>query len=136
VNIIVIGYDDTEPAKRALSRAAELASAFGARLVVTSVVPVTTPATARSIGADPDDETTHEAQLAAAKGLLADRGLEADYVEAVGHPADAIVDVATAREADLIVVGTREPGFVQRLLGSSVSAAVAHKSSCDVLIVH
>jgi nucleotide-binding universal stress UspA family protein len=136
MNVIVVGYDDTEPAKRALERAAQLASAFGARIVVTSVVPVTTPATARSIGADPDAETSHDAQLAAAKGLLAGKGLEADYVEALGHPADSIVDVATARGADLIVVGTREPGFVQRLIGSSVSDAVAHKSSCDVLIVH
>ena len=37
---IVIGYDDTEPSKRALDRAIELAKAFGGNLVVTSVAPV------------------------------------------------------------------------------------------------
>ena len=37
---IVVGYDDTEPSKRALDRAAELASRFGAKLIVTSVAPV------------------------------------------------------------------------------------------------
>ncbi|HEY6112657.1 MAG TPA: universal stress protein, partial [Gaiellaceae bacterium] len=37
---IVLGYDDTETAKRALDRTAELAQAFGARVTVVSVAPV------------------------------------------------------------------------------------------------
>jgi nucleotide-binding universal stress UspA family protein len=133
---IVVGYDDTEPAKRALERAADLASAFGSRLVVTSVVAVMTSAAPRSIGTDPEDEGVHEAQLAAAKAFLTGRGIEADYIEALGHPAESIVEAAVERGADMIVVGTREPGFAQRLLGNSVSDAVAHRAHCDVLIVH
>jgi nucleotide-binding universal stress UspA family protein len=34
---IVIGYDETDAAKRALARASELAERFGARVIVTSV---------------------------------------------------------------------------------------------------
>ena len=37
---IVVGFDDTEPARRALARAADLAEAFDATLVVTSVRPL------------------------------------------------------------------------------------------------
>ena len=133
---IVVGYDDTDSAKRALERAAELAGAFGSRLVVTSVVSVTQPATARSIGADPDDGATRAQQLGAARAFLAGKALEADYIEAVGHTAESIVEAATERGADVIVIGSGEPGFVQRLLGSSISDAVAHKAHCDVLIVH
>ena len=133
---IVVGYDGTEPAKRALERAAELASAFGSRLVVTSVVEVVMSAAGRSIGTAPEGEGTHAAQLAAAKAFLAEKGLEADYIEALGHPAESIVDAAVERGADMIVIGTREPGFVQRLIGNSVSNAVANKAHCDVLIVH
>ena len=133
---IIVGYDDTEPAKRALERAADLAGAFGSRLIVTSVVAVVTSAAPRSIGTDPEDEGVHEAQLAAAKAFLTGRGIEADYIEALGHPAESIVEAAVERGADMIVVGTREPGFAQRLLGNSVSDAVAHRAHCDVLIVH
>jgi nucleotide-binding universal stress UspA family protein len=136
VKTIIVGYDDTEAAKRALERAAELASAFGSQLIVTNVVPVTPSATARSIGVDPDDGGSHAAQLAAAKSFLAGKGVQADYIEAVGHTAESIVEAATERGADMIVVGTREVGFLQRLLGSSISDAVSHRAHCDVLIVH
>jgi nucleotide-binding universal stress UspA family protein len=40
------------------------------------------------------------------------------------------------READLIVVGSREHSFLDRLLGRHVDEAVAAHAGCDVLLVH
>jgi nucleotide-binding universal stress UspA family protein len=134
---IVVGYDDTEPAQRALQRAAELAGVLGGKLVVTSVAPVHLPIGHGGSPIDPTDSPDmHRDELTAAAILLEGLGVEAEYVPAVGGPADTIVQLAGDREADMIVVGTREISVVQRLLGQSVSASVARHAHCDVLIVH
>ena len=134
---IVIGYDETEPANRALEREVEFAEAFGAKLIVTSVAPILVGA-GRSAGpTDPTDSFgKHLQELTHARSFLEGRKLEAEFVPAVGEPADTIVELAEERKADLIVVGTREPNILERLLGQSVSQTVSRHAHCDVLIVH
>jgi nucleotide-binding universal stress UspA family protein len=134
---IVLGYDDTEPAKNALQGTAKLAKAFDANVIVVSVAPVLTPASHGIGPIDPaDSPELHREELEHAKAMLSESGIEADYQVALGDPADMILDVAEARGADMIVVGSREVGLVQRLLGQSVSGAVQRRAHCDVLIVH
>ena len=134
---IVLGYDDTDPSRRALERTAELAEAFGAEVIVTSVAPIVA-SIGRSAGAlDPTDPPAkHAEELSHARAFLDGKGIGGDYQPAVGRPADTIVELANERGADLIVVGTRELGLIERLLGQSVSDSVAHHAHCDVLIVH
>jgi len=134
---IVLGYDESEPAKRALERAAELTKAFDSELIVTSIAPVLTNI-GRSAGPiDPaDPPSAHVEELKHAQTYLEGQGLQADYVPGLGHPAQTIAELAKERDADLIVVGTREPNLITRLFGQSVSDQVAHQVHCDVLIVH
>jgi nucleotide-binding universal stress UspA family protein len=134
---IVVAYDETAPAKRALKRAAELAKAFDAKVVVTSVAPLLHSSPRAITQVDPTDSLAdHDAELAGAEAYLEEQGIAPELVPAVGDPASAIVRLADERGADLVVVGTREPGLVDRVLRHSVSQNVARHSRRDVLIVH
>src|SRR5262245_22658101 len=107
---IVVGYDGTEASERALGRAADLAAAFGSSVVVTRRSAVMT-STAHGGGADPTDPPEeHAALLEKGRSALTERGVAAETVLGTGDPAEAIVELAEQRSADLIVVGTREPG--------------------------
>jgi nucleotide-binding universal stress UspA family protein len=124
---ILLAYDDTDVSNRALERAGELAKLYGAKLVVTSVTPV-------AVGEAPSMEPGPELQRAAAR--LRELEVDTELVEAIGDIASAVVEAAETHDAGLIVIGTREPSQVERMLGHSVSEQVQRMAHCDVLIVH
>jgi nucleotide-binding universal stress UspA family protein len=159
---IVVGYGDSEAAGRALIRAADVAEVFSAGLVVVSVEssrPVTVPApvlepegpllvstgvagpvatggTAPLPEPDLEPEELARRRLERARTALSGRKIEVEYVAEVGLPAERLLDVAEHRDADLIVVGSREHGLIERLLGRAVDQELARRSERDVLLVH
>jgi len=68
-------------------------------------------------------------------GIL--KGLQANVstVVTTGHPADAILDIATQTGSDLIAMGNRGMKAIGSLLLGSVTRAVAIKSPQSVLVV-
>jgi nucleotide-binding universal stress UspA family protein len=134
---ILIGYDEGEASKRALERGAQFAKAFDSQLIVTSIAPITTNI-GRSAGPiDPTDPPeAHIQELKHAQTYLEGQGVKADYAPGIGHPAETIAQVAEERGADLVILGTKEPGLIARLFGQSVSESVAHRVHCDVMFVH
>lgn len=134
---IVLGYDDTEASMRALRRVVELAKAFDTFVVAVSVARALVPA-GHGIGPiDPTDPPElHREELHHVKAVLDELDITADYEVGLGDPADLILKAAEKRDADMIVVGTSEPGLISRLLGLSVSETVQRRAHCDVLIVH
>ena len=117
---VLVGTDGSETATRAVRRAAEVAAACGARLIVAFVGDaeqgplVLTRATAAVAGIGPPPETR----------LLA------------GDPADALLGLAGVEHADLIVVGNKGMAGAQRFLLGSVPNKISHRAECDVLVAH
>jgi nucleotide-binding universal stress UspA family protein len=148
VNTIVVGYDGSDESAHALDRAVEYARAFGAKLAVVAVGELPSyvpPYGADAIGGLPptiedpaiamvDPEEIAEGVLGGARARVGD--VPADFLTRVGSADDALIAVADEVSAGLIVVGTREPGFLGRLLEGSVSQDVAKRAHCDVLVVH
>lgn len=118
---LVVGYDGSPSAQRALDRAATLTD-YGSRLIVAAV-------SADEHGLDESRKLLDEAEFR----LLRQR-VFCQKRELVGKPADALMSLATETQADLIVVGHGKTAL-QRLLLGSVSTKVVHDAPCDVLVV-
>ena len=85
--------------------------------------------------ADPKDEEEQREVLFAARDVLERAGIAAAGLAPIGDPADEILKTAKQFEAELIVMGARSLGTIERLVLGSVSTKVMHESGCDVLIV-
>jgi nucleotide-binding universal stress UspA family protein len=131
---ILVAYDGSSEAKRALDRAALLAKAEGGGSVaVISVVPVSM--SSRGGGIDPTSNLEdHKEMLREAKAQLAAAGIEPELIEAVGHPAESIVKAAEDEGYDAVVLGSRGLSGIRRALMGSVSSYVATHAPCDVYI--
>jgi nucleotide-binding universal stress UspA family protein len=114
---IVVAYDGSDAAARALDAAADLAG-YGSILSVVTVQN-------RSVDGD---------VAAGAREQLLRRHVEARYFQPSGDAAEQVVGTATELEADLIVVGRRSRTPLRALLGS-VSSRVVRSAPCDVLVV-
>ncbi len=132
---IVLAFDESPEAHRALEKTTELAKALQARVVVTSVAPVM-QLSGRGVGPyDPTDPPERHRVLARdAAAILAERGIDATAATGLGKPGDVIVELADEQGADVIVLGMSHHPQLSRILGS-VSEDVAHHAHCDVLLV-
>jgi nucleotide-binding universal stress UspA family protein len=137
---IVCATDFSERAADAERRAARLARALGAELVlahVASEAPLW-----RESFYTPDLRAVFEGQrkwaadtLAARAEALAAQGVAARIVVRVGLPWEEIVRLAAEEHADMIVMGTQGRTGLDRLLLGSVAERVIRRAPCPVLAV-
>ncbi len=130
---ILVAYDGSDSAKRALEEAAKLSN--GNRVTVVSVaeeLPQFGRAAAMLV---PEEHEERLRQLSEAVAALQQKGVTLHAVERQGDPAKLIVDEAKAERAELIVIGTRGLSPAKRLLLGSVSTKVLQHAPCNVLVV-
>jgi nucleotide-binding universal stress UspA family protein len=70
-----------------------------------------------------------------AKGAMGEEASSAHTEVAIGHPGTEIVGYSKAKNADLIVMGSRGMSAVAELIMGSVSEYVVRHASCPVTIV-
>ena len=141
---ILVGTDGSESSFGAVDRAAQLAAATGATLLLATAYS-TMPDRERLPAADrlgdlaykvqgstPADDALRDARERA----IAAGAKEIEQVAREGDAVDVIAKLARDRAADLVVVGNRGlNSLAGRILGS-VPANLSHRAPCDVLIVH
>jgi nucleotide-binding universal stress UspA family protein len=128
---IVIGYDGSESAMRALDRAAALADG-GSLTLVSAVRPLTGKG---GLAYDPVEKEKHAQHLHNAREQPKELGIECKLVEGFGDPARVVSAQADEVHADMIVVGTNHKNLLERLLLGSVSTDVLHRVKAEVLVV-
>lgn len=128
---ILVGYDGSEAARRALDAAADL-TGYGSSLAVVSVAH---EAEALDEPAASEEHVSARRLLSEARSLLLRRHVTARYLDPVGEPAEMLMETARELDADLIVVGRRNQHPFRRLVLGSVSSKVLGRAECDVLVI-
>jgi nucleotide-binding universal stress UspA family protein len=116
----LVAYDGSRKAEEALFAAAYLGAKWDTRLVVVTV---------------DDLARTGTATLDEARATLERYDLAADYVLAAGNVADAVVEVASERGCDLVVLGSsRAARVVESVVGGTLVRTLLHAQR-PVLVV-
>jgi Universal stress protein UspA and related nucleotide-binding proteins len=137
---IVVAYDGSDQAIKALNTAIELSKAFNSKLDVVEVVdtaallgmgfaPIPSDVIAQIYSKAQNDveQAKKKAQEAGVKDVTS-QVLE-------GDPATSIIEYASKNGADLIVMGSRGLSTFKRLVLGSVSSKVVQESRIPVLVV-
>jgi len=137
---ILLAYDGSSHADKAMERAAVITGKSNADLTVISVTPdLCLPEGELSM--EQCDRITEafnkeaEGALKKMADALSAQGIKTRTVIENGQPVDKILETAESIGADLIVIGSRGRRGAKRILLGSVSSKVAEYAKCDVLIV-
>jgi nucleotide-binding universal stress UspA family protein len=131
VKQVLLAYDGSDPARRALAHAADLADPGD---VVSVVNVMAEPGVGARIEPPSEERNRQWRCLEEARTFLAARGIDARTLAPVGQTAAEILAAADRIGADVIVVARRR-GRLSHALGS-VSGRLVRSAECDVLVVH
>jgi len=132
---IVVGFDGSPAAERALDRVAELAGDGGRVVLVSASTRLESVGVVDEPILESPSSEERDVLLDRGAAVLRDRGIEPQVLAADGEPAEALVQAARDNDARLIVVGSTGSGFVARALLGSTAENVVRRAPCDVLVV-
>ncbi|MBB6730296.1 universal stress protein [Cohnella zeiphila] len=136
---LLVAFDGSNLANKALRHAVELAGRYDAKLVVIHVYEVPILNSGDMLIAAPEEWSRQYADhsvkvLDSAKSQVpSERGAEFKLLQ--GNPAQTILETAADWGADLIVMGSRGLGGIREFVLGSVSHNVVQHSKVPVLVV-
>lgn len=140
---IMIVVDDSELAKATVREGLEVAQAYSAEVTFCYLLPsYVVPMSDMAVPIEWTPEKHYESAMEVAERILADAGAAAkslrvrsSYLVGSGaEGAESIVDMASTRKSDLIVIGSRGRTAVQRLLFGSVVTRLITLAPMPVLV--
>jgi len=135
---ILVAYDGSEGARKALLTAIAVGKEFGSHICVLSVEGKL-PRYAATLGeVEEVERERHEYYdriQAEAKAVAETHGVELGTVVAPGPPAETIVKCAREGRCDLIVMGHKGHSRLHDYLVGATTDRVSHLAPCSVLIV-
>jgi nucleotide-binding universal stress UspA family protein len=143
IRSIVVGTDGSDTASEAVRQATGLALKLGARVYLVSAYEPVPESRLRDERLQvPDDlqwtinpRADVDRTLEQGAAGMREAGVQVETLAREGDPADAILDVAEEREADMIVVGNKGMTGAKRFLLGSVPNKISHHAPCSVLII-
>jgi len=143
MQVVIIPFDDSDPAQHAVETYLKLASQLKAPEAVLVHVEPGVSLLRRVIGGQPTDldaleqpaRKAAEKMLEAPKARLQAAGLAVRTRVAFGEPAECIADYAREAKADLIVMGTSGRSAIKGMLIGSVARKLLHLTHVPVMLV-
>jgi nucleotide-binding universal stress UspA family protein len=132
---VLLAADLDGSSAHAADEAIDLAATQGAILFVLTVVPpdaLPRPLRRGSPSAERERRDRAAREIVARAAV---RGVTATSVVWYGEPTEAILEATRSERADVVVLGSRKPTNLKRLLLGSVSAHVADEAMCPVVVV-
>jgi nucleotide-binding universal stress UspA family protein len=133
---ILVGYDGSKPAQKALEIGLGMAQAEDAKLIVIAVArPPEPPTRVETAGILENAQEHFEKDFKQIADRARELDVELETAVIVGHPTEQLVHRAEIEKADLIIVGRRGVSRFERMLVGSTSEKVLRYAHCPVMVV-
>jgi nucleotide-binding universal stress UspA family protein len=130
---VIVAFDGSEPARRALDHAADLVGRGGSLCVIHVIA--TQALSSRLETVSESERAAQDRLLEESERILARHGVGAELVAVAGDPATEILAAADSLGAGVIVIGRRRRSR-RHLVRTSLSSTLVRRAGTDVLVVH
>jgi nucleotide-binding universal stress UspA family protein len=139
--VVVAAVDGSETSLEAAAVAASMSRQHQARLILVTVV--RTPEGWWGLTGEPPTPQAVTEALASGQTRVLDQavgqldleGIDYTSTLRMGEPSSTIVDLCVEEKAELLVIGRRGAGLVERMLIGSMADRLTHHAPCPLLIV-